>query len=93
MTVHCYCNSMLMLISVMLYCNSLRLYLSITVVDVVCMHAPYLLCLIVAMVCKVLLNAPLYRQPHTLCPALIEQFTFPQVQCVSVSEVVIQILY
>lgn len=84
---------MLMLIFVMLYCNRLRLYLSITVVDVVCMHASYLLCLIIAMVCKVLLNASLYWQPHTLRPALIEQFTFPHVQCVPVSEVVIQILY
>lgn len=57
------------------------------------MHAPHLLCLSVAMVCKMLLNALLYWQPHTLCPALMEQFTFPQVQCASVSKVVIQILY
>lgn len=76
-----------------IYCTCSGVYLSITVVDVVCMHAPHLLCLSVAMVCKMLLNALLYRQPHALCPALMEQFTFPQVQCASVSKVVIQILY
>lgn len=44
-------------------------------------------------VCEALFDAALYWPPHTVCPALVQELTFPHTQHVSVVQKMFQILH